>query len=264
MTSPVLLPNLDLKAATAVLRILGLTARALVVVVAEVGMAAEVLAQLPSAASPPSSAVLVASSAVPSRQLVGIVIDAASGRPVKLGRVDLVGTMLRAHTDSSGRFSIQDLPDGPLTASVRSPGYDSLRVTFTPTRGIGVVARFELRAVPIRECGLIVSASDGITGSVVVEVRDVLTGRAPDSPVALRVSRSGATYWDTRRDPSESPAVRLAAGQGPGPFTIEVAAAGFASWSRDGVVGMLDECGILRSPAIPVWLLPLRSATPRR
>lgn len=58
-------------------------------------------------------------------QIVGVVLDAQSRRPIAQARVTLVGTRTERLTDDRGHFSIPNLADGPYAVRVVVPGVDS-------------------------------------------------------------------------------------------------------------------------------------------
>jgi len=107
----------------------------------------------------------------------------------------------------------------------------------------------------IVNCGLVVCA--GECHSIAVYVWDVLTGRPPTAPVALRVSQDTLVYWDQGQADSTARALRLSAGFGDGRFTVEVAARGYAPWRRSGVWVERGECGLSVSQPLQIWLLPV-------
>jgi hypothetical protein len=151
------------------------------------------------------------SSGVQPGEIRGVVIDAETGEPLEGAQVYLENTMRGALTDSSGRFHIEDVPDG---SHVRfDPWFTGIRVA----------------------------------------VRDVLTGRAPATPAALRVTRDSIVDWDLAHAVDAS-ALGLGAGSGRGTFTVEVAADGYARWYREDV-RVEGECA--PSVTLNVWLIPV-------
>jgi len=66
-----------------------------------------------------------------SSQIMGVVLDAKSRRPIAQARVTLEGTPLERLTDGRGAFAFPNLGDGGYTVRVIVPGVDS---TSTPVR----------------------------------------------------------------------------------------------------------------------------------
>ena len=197
----------------------------------------------------------VRSFVVPSREIRGIVLDAATGKPLSDAQVFVEQTTRGALTDSSGRFVVRDVPAGPHGLVARRIAYASTRVTVEVDEESGWAVRFSLAPSMIVNCGLIVCA--GECHSITVYVWDVLTGRPPTAPVALRVSQDTLVYWDQGQADSTARALRLSAGFGDGRFTVEVAARGYAPWRRSGVWVERGECGPPVRKPLQVWLLPV-------
>jgi hypothetical protein len=204
----------------------------------------------------------VRSFVVPSREIRGIVLDAATGKPLSDAQVFVEQTTRGALTDSSGRFVVRDVPTGPHGLVARRIAYASTRVTVEVDEESGWAVRFSLAPSMIVNCGLIVCA--GECHSITVYVWDVLTGRPPRTPVALRVSQDTLVYWDQGQADSTARTLRLSAGFGDGRFTVEVAARGYAPWRRSGVWVERGECGLSVGQPLQIWLLPVDSPDRRQ
>lgn len=195
------------------------------------------------------------SSAVPQGEIRGIVIDAETGDPIEGAQVYLENTQRGALTDSSGHFHIRDVPYGPHVLVAERLAYASARVSVQiPPRGRGIAARFALHPQPIAGTIDYVCGCRPPCGTVQVVVRDVLTSRAPPSPVALRVTRDSILDWDLGHV-QDAGALRLAAGSGEGTFAVEVAADGYAPWYREDVRVEGEKCP--PSVTLSVWLIPV-------
>lgn len=197
----------------------------------------------------------VRSLAVAQGEIRGVVLDATTGTPLSGAQVLVDHTQRAATTDSSGRFVVRDVPAGSHDLVVRKIAYATTRLTVEMEPGSGWVVRFTLPRSRILNCGLFVCA--GECHSIAVYVWDVLTGRPPTAPVALRVSQDTLVYWDQAQADSTAGTLRLSAGQGDGRFTVEVAARGYEPWRRSGVWVERGECGPPVRKPLQVWLLPV-------
>lgn len=195
--------------------------------------------------------------AIPALAIVGVVFDVATGELLHRAQVHLEDTQVGALTDSLGRFRLEAPHAGRFQLSIRLISYEPVADTIEVEPGRAVVAQIGLTEHTVRNCGLIVCSGFGC-GDVRVEVRDVLTGAAPAVPVALRVERDTIIDWAIAEPEDGLTALRLTAGAGVGPFEVEVAAPGYATWRHSDVRVEKNECGFVVTRPLQVWLLPLR------
>ncbi len=207
----------------------------------------------------PEAGVRSASSrAVATHTIAGVVVDAATGELIQGGQVFLGGTQIGALTDSLGRFSFDTRGAGRFQIVARLIGYAETVDTIDVEPGQGVVVQVGLtKATLLRNCGLIVCGGYEC-GAVRVQVRDALSGRAPKVPIALRVRRDTLVDWAIDSADEDRESVFLGAGTGVGPFDVEVAARGYATWTASDVKVERDECGSVVTRPFQVWLLPVR------
>lgn len=162
------------------------------------------------------AAVLCVAAAAPAGaqtgRVAGVVLDAASKRPLADAGVQVVGTMLGAMSGNDGRFSIANVPSGPVTLQVRRLGYEPRTITGLMLGATGVLTQdVELAPVVARIAAQIVRASadrgsvesaldeqrrsERITSAVTAEQ----IARSPDANAAQAVQRvSGVTVQDGR------------------------------------------------------------------
>src|SRR5687767_9612530 len=63
-------------------------------------------------------------------QVRGKVVDARGGEPLERVRVQLAGTTHTAVTDSSGRFAIENIPEGEYSLNAETVGYRLIKKAF--------------------------------------------------------------------------------------------------------------------------------------
>lgn len=193
------------------------------------------------------------SSAVPPGEIHGVVVDAERGDPLEGAQVYLEGTMIGALTDSSGRFLLHNVPDGSHVLIAERLSYMTARISVRiPPHTNGIAARIAMRYYRIMADDYDVCMW-GPAWSVQAVVRDVVTGRAPPSPVALRVKHGSVIDWDLDHV-QDTDALRLGAGRGSGSFNVEVVADGYAPWNREDV-WVEGECA--PGVTLNVWLIPV-------
>lgn len=200
---------------------------------------------------------------VPEGEIRGIVLDAITDVPLAGVRLTLDADKT-ARTDAQGRFVIRGVQHGSYTLSAHKTGYELGRVSVQMVPVVGWAARFSLRIDPNQEARICEMVCGTYCNSVAVVVRDVLTGRAPISPVALRVTDADSTYWDLGSAESGDSALKLYAGRGPGPFHVEVVAGGYSPWRLAVPIVETDRCGIPVQKPRQAWLLREYSVDPAR
>lgn len=131
----------------------------------------------------------------------------------------------------------------------------------------GVIAVASLEETEIPLCGLMVCLGR-CGGGVRVLVRDVLTGRAPSTPVTLSVASGDLVEEVTASAEFEDDVERFLSAGGrlgvDGPFAVEVASSEHASWQASHVWLEARDCFETKaSPILPVWLLPPSRETDR-
>lgn len=83
--------------------------------------------------------------------VVGIIIDASTGKPIAQAQIALRSTTLRASSDLNGHFAIRAVPPARYTIDVRRIGYEPLsRDSITVTSGTTTRLTLTLRALPFR------------------------------------------------------------------------------------------------------------------
>ncbi len=115
-----------------------------------------------AAALPPAARAQQPSISIPAPQsrpsVRGVVVDAASGRPVAGAAVRLERARLRVGTDSAGAFAMRRAPAGTQLLHVTALGYEpAMQLVAVPADG-GVDVRIPLTAGPIALEGLRVVA----------------------------------------------------------------------------------------------------------
>src|SRR5207237_8890122 len=56
--------------------------------------------------------------------ITGRIVDLQSGTPIRDARIALLGTAVRAATDSAGHFAVESLQSGTYVLQARAIGYD--------------------------------------------------------------------------------------------------------------------------------------------
>ncbi len=147
-----------------------------------------------------------------SGRIVGHVVDAANGGPIPGAQVTVVGTVITAITDWSGRYALNNVPAGSYTVSVRTIGYTPKTVSDVTVPEGGAVpldvtlvaSAVEVAAVEVTaemERGSVAQAlneqrnATGIVSAVTAEQ----IKKSPDSDAGQAVQRvSGVTVQDGR------------------------------------------------------------------
>jgi hypothetical protein len=206
----------------------------------------------------------VRSYVVPEGEIRGIVLDARTQLPMRDADLRLLQADRRTSSDANGRFLFRNVPRGSYTLMAYKPGYEIGQASVDMVPVVGWAARFSLRVEPDssrRACGLLVCGTK--CASISIVARDVLTGRAPISPVALRVTDDDTTYWALGKAEAPDTSLTLFAGKGAGPFRVEVAAEGYSPWKIDNVNVEVGRCQIPAQKALHVWLLRVYGVDPK-
>jgi outer membrane receptor protein involved in Fe transport len=158
-----------------------------------------------------STAVASAQDTRPGR-IVGRVVDASNGEPVPGAQVTVVGRVITAITDWSGRYALDGVPAGSCTVTVRAIGYAQKTVTDIAVPDGGAVpltvtlaaSAVQIEAVEVTaemERGSVTQAlneqrnATGIVNAVTAEQ----IKKSPDSDAGQAVQRvSGVTVQDGR------------------------------------------------------------------
>ena len=128
----------------------------------------------------------VASSRVPPGELAGIVVDAATGKPLAQSQVFTRANSRATFTDSLGRFRIS-LPPGSNRVSVGRIGHSRVDLDVATRTDSGLVVVVALHQLPVRLCYISVSIPSGPAG-VTATMHDAITGRAPSTTVTMVVN----------------------------------------------------------------------------
>lgn len=142
----------------------------------------------------------------------GLVVDAATKRPVADAGVQIVGTTLGTMTHADGRFSIANVPMGTVTIQVRRLGYMPRTITgLTLAASETLTQTVEMSAAVVRVAAQVVTASAnrGSVESALDEqrrsnqIQSSVTAeqisKSPDSDAAQAAQRvSGVTVQDGR------------------------------------------------------------------
>ncbi len=140
----------------------------------------------------------------PATRLHGIVVDAATGTPVR-ATITVTGTGTGAgtsgrtvRTDAAGQFAVGALPAGAMTVRVTAFGYRAARATVQPSEGADSALRFALQVLPRVLEGVRTTAAataeragfEGAAGPAVTSLsaRELLTIPAVGEPDALRAA----------------------------------------------------------------------------
>src|SRR5438552_4222435 len=126
--------------------------------------------------------------------VAGTVVNRATGAPVAAAQVTVAGTALRAFTDASGRFALNDVPGATAVLQIRMIGFrartDTVKVGDTNLRIALDPKALELEQVVVtgtaaataqRELGHTVSrinAAEVTQPAATNSVQDLLNGRA--------------------------------------------------------------------------------------
>jgi hypothetical protein len=170
-----------------------------------------------------------------------------SGRPVAQALVLLRATNFATLTDSLGRFQITPGNAGRFELEIASIGYLSTMGSILLPPDYSAFVTVVLRERGPRLCGLVAGSPYRRTHDLNIEVVDSLSGEPPAGPVTLRLVQGDSIREHTRTLHGENPGGRVI---GPGlsirtfgRHDIEIRAAGYEVWRREGVdLWLMDDC----------------------
>ncbi|MEI6739473.1 MAG: TonB-dependent receptor [Gemmatimonadaceae bacterium] len=145
---------------------------------------APTLASAQPTPAPAAASAAVASAAV--GRITGIVLDQATKHPIADAQISVVGTTLAARTDSSGRFTVQRVPEGTVTLRIARLGY---RLT----------VKSDLLVVPGRATQTVMELETAAAALSAVTVQGGGQSLAP--PRQMPNSRVALSYAEIRRSP---------------------------------------------------------------
>jgi hypothetical protein len=197
------------------------------------------------------------SDSVPIGEVVGVVLDAYKASPLQYANVFAYDAATKrsfhAITTAEGRFRLRGLKAGAwmLHAELFGHAKDSVAIN----SNAGTVARFGLSGVHIELC----ADEIGPQPAIVVIVRDVRTGRAPNVPVTLRVRNDSASYSTTKAAstaPEDSIFWVGAGSRWSRTYSVELTAKGYATWRIREVELQKRGCGGYFERTLAAWILP--------
>jgi TonB-linked SusC/RagA family outer membrane protein len=135
----------------------------------------------------------------PQDSIVGVVVDAASGRPVPGAQVQIVGSTRGASTDADGRFRITGVPARTAPIRVTRLGYKP--VTVTPSAGAPVRVALDIVAQGLEQVVVTATGEQRLKemGSAVerLKVDSVLQTAASTNVVEAISARVAGVYIKT-------------------------------------------------------------------
>jgi outer membrane receptor protein involved in Fe transport len=145
-------------------------------------------------------------------RVVGRIVEAGQGSPIPGAQIEVNGTQLRASSAVDGRFSIADVPAGPVSITARMIGYQPKTVTglqvvagATVEQGISLssetVQLAEITVSAEAERGTVARALDEQRNAadIVNSVSREQIAKSPDADAAAAIQRvSGVTVQDGR------------------------------------------------------------------
>jgi hypothetical protein len=117
--------------------------------------------------------------------VTGVVFDSTRSKPLAGARVSLAGTQRVAVSDSAGRYTLQDVPEGVYSLVFTHPRLDTLRFTPDPVRVASVPPQTAERELAIPPLGRVLTASclrPAAEGGALLG--GVVTSRSAGTPVA--------------------------------------------------------------------------------
>ena len=216
--------------------------------------------------TPTAGVRLVATNAAQALTVSGIVVDAESGEPVQ--SVQVGAGKAGAMTDRDGRFTLRLEEPGVVELTAVYVGRATERGSVQLRPDQGVIAYIGMKTEPVGFCDAFVTsrrAQDDpprSQGPIQMEMREVVSGRAPTVQVVVRVSTGSFVEWAfADPTPTDTTSLRMNVGStlpGDGPFDVEVTSRNHTVWRAGGVwvrkVG--DDCSSRHSDLLHVWLLP--------
>ena len=197
----------------------------------------------------------VASSKVAPGELAGMVVDAATGKPLAGSPVSIAASARGTLTDSIGRFRIA-LPRGPVKLLVRRIGYQSVQLDVPERPDSGLVAVVALRSSPVRLCYVSVGAPHPGPAGVSVVVRDAITAGPPSSAVRLLVRDGSFSDSTTARVTADGRVVAAAAMGRAGNYEVILHADGYKEWTGRGSTQPDPDCSSFKPVVVDAWLVP--------
>lgn len=126
--------------------------------------------------------------AQPTGRVVGTVVEARTGTPLSGASVGIENTLFGAATDEAGQFTIDAVPAGAYTLTVRFIGYREARREVTVEAGATAEVRFELKTEPISMTSIEVAAlRPDLQPEATLEERAVRETNPRDSGELLRI-----------------------------------------------------------------------------
>ena len=140
----------------------------------------------PVAAQSASTPTPAAPTTAATGRITGTVLDQTTQHPIADAQITVVGSTLSARTDSTGRFTMQRVPDGTVTLRVVRLGY---RLTLKP----------DLFVVPGRTTQTVIALESAAASLASVTVQGGGQSLAP--PRQMPNSRVALSYAEIRRSP---------------------------------------------------------------
>jgi outer membrane receptor protein involved in Fe transport len=145
-----------------------------------------------------------------SGRVIGRVVEASQGAPIAGAQVEVVGSAVRTVSALDGRYTLLNVPAGPVTLSVRMIGYQPKSVSGLVVKAGGVVAQdvgLSAEAVQLQEIAVTAEAERGTVNQALDQQRNSTAivnavsaeqiSRSPDSDAGQAVQRvSGVTVQD--------------------------------------------------------------------
>jgi TonB-dependent SusC/RagA subfamily outer membrane receptor len=120
--------------------------------------------------------------------VTGTIFDQASGAPLMGVRVSIVGTKLRAQTDSSGSFRLNEVPPGEANLRIERTGYNRLVENILVHSGWTTGVELELIPIAVLLDALQIRTGARVTGARREEIRPEVNGvpRSPTEALAAK------------------------------------------------------------------------------
>ena len=185
------------------------------------------LAEARRAVSGPPPIVVRSSTGIATGRIEGRIVDGTTHQPIQAAQVWLEDTQVGELSNAQGAFHLTTSP-GRYTLSASRIGYGTVSAEIELEADRGARAEIVLHEESLIYCDMIYW--EGGPGSVGVRVWDVVTGRAPRGPVRLRVSDGVDEWSNVGTAVTTDGAAATGAGEGRGPFVIEVTAPGYQPW----------------------------------
>lgn len=185
----------------------------------------------------------------PAGEVVGVVHILGTDRPLPGVQVSADGSDLAALSDSGGRFRLSGVPVGRSSLTASLVGYVQLTVPLEVPEIHSTMVVLRMEEISLGHCPIFVS--DGGEGSIWVKVGDAATRAPLTVPITLRVS-DGMDEWTVVNGSTGNERTEITvAGDGRGPFVLEVSARGYLPWLKRVPRIQPDDCPPWRGD---VWL----------